>query len=122
MEIMTALMFGVFLSSPITIIEHDMVSYEDDIDRIWEDELGNKTYVLHKYDCTQFTLDFVDILFAANYTDARPQFGRMLDWNGNRVGLHCWVNVLGKPYEATSGNFIDNHTYSKYQYVRSGCG
>ena len=116
---------ALFSSSPIITLEPNMVSYEDHIEQLWQDTMAGRLYVGGKYDCTQFTRDFVKILlddgFEAyrvmgwHYKDSYP-YGRI---------LHEWVEVLGRDFEATTGltytgKFIDIYSH-EYKKIRGGC-
>lgn len=83
----------------------------------------NNEYVLHKYDCTQFSADLVKALKIVNIS-SYCVFGLVRD--GEYVNaLHTWVEVIidnkTYPYEATGGYFIDNQTYSMdYKILKRG--
>jgi len=105
-------------SSTSTQLEKNEIYTQTYIEQLWHKTMGNKKYVLNKYDCTQFTLDFADILAKHNFT-AQPVAGFYLDKKLTYgKTLHCWLIVEEKPFEATAGMFIPQNYYKEHYIMK----
>jgi hypothetical protein len=96
---------------------------EDNITSIAEDFFNNHTYILYKYDCTQFSRDLVKLL-KKEKLDAYCISGFTWVRNENNTiikkSFHTWVEVNTSnkliEVEATGGYIISEDEY-KYEYV-----
>jgi len=87
-----------------------------DLEKYWKANLGNKTYVYGKYDCTQFTNDFNGLLLKIGI---KPKIvlGFLHGCGVYGKCLHAWLEIDGKTFEATTGKFITNparYEFRKY--------
>lgn len=85
------------------------------IEEFWESELGNKTYKLHTYDCTDFSNDFMEILerYGINATAVYGILTERCDYC-----VHCWIEIDGMTFEATAGKFVDPGIYEAKKRLR----
>ena len=102
---------GLFSSSNITMIEPDRISIID----LWIERFEGIDYVRGKYDCTQFSNDFRDTL--KPYFNVTIVYGMI---KGQDM-MHCWLEINGRPFEATSGHWIGfnayNERYKKFKNI-----
>ncbi len=91
------------------------IHIDDYIEGLWGSvsNLSNTPYELHKFDCTEFTNNFIDILKEHEYLNVSytAVFGVAL-WDCDYC-LHCWIEIDGKVFEATNGKFANNSLYGK---------
>lgn len=84
---------------------------EDVIMRLWRSHFLNKKYENGVYDCTEFTNDFSTILTDGDINITHTIVVGKLN---EEEEFHCWIEIDGKIFEATTGRFpMDTTGYRK---------
>lgn len=105
--------------SGVQIASYEIVQNFKEISKLAQDNLFNKTYKKHVYDCSNFSQSLVDTLNDKGYT-AFCSYGNYV--NGSEVYLHTWVSVYSVnnetifQVEATNGNIIYPEDYEKHYF------
>lgn len=88
------------------------------IESYWKVNLGYKYYIYGKYDCTQYSNDFNDLLIKIGYK-TKIVLGFLHGCGVYGKCLHCWLEINGKGFEAVNGKFItDMNRYEFRKYIQ----
>ena len=99
---------GLFTSTPAIELEPNRIAITD----LWIEQFEGVDYVRGIYDCTQFSNDFRDTL--EPYLNVSVVYGMFI----GSENTHCWLEIEGKWFEATSGHWVeDRDRYKMFKYV-----
>jgi len=91
------------------------------IESVWHNShLPKQKYKLHKYDCTEYTNEFINILDNHSYLNISytAVYGMLLkEYTNCTYCFHCWIEIDGKNFEATIGKFLPKQYYKKIKEV-----
>lgn len=87
---------------------------QEAIEWLWQSHLHNKTYKFGKYDCTEYTNDFISILNENNHIlniSYNVAIGKIEE---SDTIYHCWIEIEDKSFEPIDGEFFNGSNYIKH--------
>ena len=87
----------------------------EEVQEIMDKNINGKTYILHKYDCTDFSRDLIRSLKQAGYK-AQCTAGNL--WTAdytNHTWTSVWIDERRFEIESTNGEFITPKQYESYE-------
>ncbi len=93
-----------------------------EVKKLMNENIDGKEYILHKYDCTEFSNNLVISLKKAGYK-AQCTAGNNWDFEyTNHTWTSVWINGKRFEIESTTGEFINPKEYETYEvYWENKC-